>query len=258
VTLSALEAARVITLGVAVKLAAEYAETSQAQALGIIHDDTDAIVGLAAAVVSAQPASGSMRTEGTPPGMDVAQLRTVAFRNSCTVSDLGIYSPHSFFRLVYLPMVRLFGWGNPPREQRCLEGRRDLGVAARSCGPAQSGDRAPIAVPAPLLPGCLRLHRIVTPGVLFGWHRRLIMNKWTNSHTAGRPPIDPEEIRASDVDRFTPDDLLAVTFLGVTVPPEAAWQLLCGKPAYFSELLAGAGGLLAVSPVVLTTTVISG
>lgn len=45
----------ITALGVAVKLAAEYAETSQAQALGIFHDDTDAIVGLAAAVVSAQP-----------------------------------------------------------------------------------------------------------------------------------------------------------------------------------------------------------
>jgi hypothetical protein len=39
-------------------------------------------------------------------------------------------------------------------------------------------------------------------------------------------PANPEEIRASEVDRFTPDDLLPVTFLGVTVPREAAWQLL--------------------------------
>jgi hypothetical protein len=36
-----------------------------------------------------------------------------------------------------------------------------------------------IAVLARLLPRHLGLHRIVTPGTLLAWHRRLIMNKWT-------------------------------------------------------------------------------
>src|ERR1022692_4134953 len=43
--------------------------------------------------------------------------------------------------------------------------------------------------------------------------------------------------RAADLDRFTVDDLVAVTFLSVAVPPKAAWELLCGRPEYFSELL---------------------
>jgi hypothetical protein len=43
--------------------------------------------------------------------------------------------------------------------------------------------------------------------------------------------------RAADADRFTADDLVAVTFLSVLVPPEAAWALLRGIPEYFSELL---------------------
>jgi hypothetical protein len=42
-------------------------------------------------------------------------------------------------RLVYLFMVRVFGW---------------------------------------LLPGRPRLHRIVTPGTLLAWHHRLVKRKW--------------------------------------------------------------------------------
>jgi len=51
-----------------------------------------------------------------------------------------------------------------------------------------------IAALARLLPGHLRLHRIVTPGTLLAWHRCLIKNKWTYPNSTGRPPI-PEEIR---------------------------------------------------------------
>ena len=39
----------------------------------------------------------------------------------------------------------------------------------------------------------MRLYRIVTPGTVLAWHRRLIKNKWAYPDTAGRPPV-PEEI----------------------------------------------------------------
>jgi putative transposase len=55
-------------------------------------------------------------------------------------------------------------------------------------------DWADRAVIARLLPGHLQLHRIVTPGTLLAWHRRLIKNKSTYPNTAGRPPV-PKEIR---------------------------------------------------------------
>ena len=43
--------------------------------------------------------------------------------------------------------------------------------------------------------------------------------------------------RGNDPDRFTPDDLVAVTFLSVEVPPRAAYQLLDSEAKEFSQLL---------------------
>jgi hypothetical protein len=42
------------------------------------------------------------------------------------------------------------------------------------------------------LPGKLRAHRLVTPGTVLRWHRRLITRKWTYPRGVGRPPVSTD------------------------------------------------------------------
>jgi hypothetical protein len=53
-------------------------------------------------------------------------------------------------------------------------------------------DRAVLAALARMLPAGLRPHRIVTPGTLLRWHRRMVTRKWTQPRSPGRPPLDTE------------------------------------------------------------------
>jgi putative transposase len=105
-------------------------------------------------------------------------------------------------RILYLLMVRVFGWlalfarSGTSKEVEILVLRHEVAILRRqvACPKPHWADRAVIAALARLLPRHLRLRRIVTPATLLAWHRRLVKKKWTYPDTAGRPPV-PEEVR---------------------------------------------------------------
>ena len=105
-------------------------------------------------------------------------------------------------RLIYLFIVRVFGWLVPlarsdaVKDAEILVLRHEVAVLQRQVARPKAGwaDRAVIAAVARLLPSRLRLRRIVTPGTLLAWHRRLVRRKWTCPRAVGRPPV-PREVR---------------------------------------------------------------
>jgi len=64
-------------------------------------------------------------------------------------------------------------------------------VLRSRAGRPRWSDRAVIAALARLLPKQLRARRIVAPGILLSWHRRLVAAKWCQPRPPGRPPTPP-------------------------------------------------------------------
>ena len=94
---------------------------------------------------------------------------------------------------LYLIFVRLCGWlfllgrsvASKNAELPVL--RHEVAELRRTQPrpPLDWADRAVLAALIRVLPGRLRMHRLVTPGTVLRWRRRLVVRKWTYPHRRG-------------------------------------------------------------------------
>jgi putative transposase len=100
--------------------------------------------------------------------------------------------------MLYLMFVRLVGWlallacSEASKDAELLVLRQEVAVLRRRNPKPRMdwADRAILAALARMLAGPARTSRLVTPGTLLRWHRRLVRWRWTYPRKGGRPPAD--------------------------------------------------------------------
>jgi putative transposase len=101
-------------------------------------------------------------------------------------------------RLLYLIFVRLLnlllllGHSSASKDVELLVLGHEVAVLRRGNPRPRMdwADRAVFAALIRVLPRMLRGHRLVTPGTILRWHRRLVAKKWTYPNRLGRPPVE--------------------------------------------------------------------
>jgi len=105
--------------------------------------------------------------------------------------------------LAYRLLVTVLSWlalvarSSSSKDVEILALRHEVAVLRRANPrPRMSWtDRAVLAALTRIMPKGLRTRRIVTPGMLLRWHRRLVAAKWRQPRPPGRPPV-PDELVA--------------------------------------------------------------
>src|SRR5690242_7154560 len=103
-------------------------------------------------------------------------------------------------RLLYLIFARLCSWlvllsrSSASKDAELLVLRHEIAVLRRASSRPRLdwADRAVLAALVRLLPARLRAQRLVTPGTVLRWHRRLVTRKWTCPNRTGRSPVSAE------------------------------------------------------------------